>query len=71
MNILVIFVSGIQIFTIMTEYIQRNIDSELSAWKEDSMRKPINNTTDDNSQLRGANGIMLFAPLTYVRISSV
>ena len=35
------FVPGIQIFTIMTEYIQRNIDSELSAWKEDSMRKPL------------------------------
>ena len=25
----------------MTEYISRNIDSELTAWKEDSMRKPL------------------------------
>ena len=25
----------------MTEYIHRNIDSELIAWKEDSMRKPL------------------------------
>ena len=25
----------------MAEYIQRNIDSELTAWKEDSMRKPL------------------------------
>lgn len=25
----------------MTEYIARNIDSELTAWKEDSMRKPL------------------------------
>lgn len=25
----------------MTEYIQRNIDKELLAWKEDSMRKPL------------------------------
>ena len=25
----------------MAEYIHRNIDSELIAWKEDSMRKPL------------------------------
>lgn len=25
----------------MAEYIHRNIDSELTAWKEDSMRKPL------------------------------
>ena len=25
----------------MAEYIHRNIDLELTAWKEDSMRKPL------------------------------
>lgn len=25
----------------MTEYIKRNIDTQLIAWKEDSMRKPL------------------------------
>ena len=70
MNILIIFAADIQIIIDMTEYIKRNIDTQLIAWKEDSMRKPINNTTDDNSQQRGAKGMMPFAPLTYVRISS-
>lgn len=41
LSILIIFASVIQTVTIMAEYIQRNIDSELSAWKEDSMRKPL------------------------------
>ena len=40
-NIFVIFANDIQALTIMTEYIQRNIDKELLAWKEDSMRKPL------------------------------
>ena len=40
-NIFVIFASDIQALTFMTEYIQRNIDKELLAWKEDSMRKPL------------------------------
>ena len=41
MSIFAIFAPVIQTVTIMTEYIHRNIDSELIAWKEDSMRKPL------------------------------
>ena len=41
LSIFVIFASVIQIVTIMAEYIHRNVDSELIAWKEDSMRKPL------------------------------
>ena len=39
LSIFAIFAPVIQRVTIMTEYIHRNIDSELIAWKEDSMRK--------------------------------
>lgn len=39
LSILTTFAPVIQRVTIMTEYIHRNIDSELIAWKEDSMRK--------------------------------
>ncbi len=41
LNIYVIFAAVIQQIMIMAEYIARNIDSELTAWKEDSMRKPL------------------------------
>ena len=41
LSIFTIFAPVIQRVTIMTEYIHRNIDSELIAWKEDSMRKPL------------------------------
>lgn len=41
MNILIIFAADIQIIIDMTEYIKRNIDTQLIAWKEDSMRKPL------------------------------
>ena len=41
LSIFAIFAPVIQTVTIMVEYIHRNIDSELIAWKEDSMRKPL------------------------------
>ena len=41
LSIFAIFAPVTQTVTIMTEYIHRNIDSELIAWKEDSMRKPL------------------------------
>lgn len=41
LSIFTTFAPVIQRVTIMTEYIHRNIDSELIAWKEDSMRKPL------------------------------
>ena len=41
LNILIIFAADIQIIIDMTEYIKRNIDTQLIAWKEDSMRKPL------------------------------
>lgn len=40
-NVLSIFATEIQVLIKMTEYIKRNIDKELIAWKEDSMRKPL------------------------------
>lgn len=40
-DILLIFAAEIQALPIMAEYIQRNIDKELIAWKDDSMRKPL------------------------------
>jgi hypothetical protein len=40
-NIFIIFAADNQIIKKMQEYISRNIDKELIAWKDDSMRKPL------------------------------
>ena len=40
-DILVIFATDNQTIKKMQEYISRNIDKELIAWKDDSMRKPL------------------------------
>ena len=56
----IIFAADNQIIKKMQEYISRNIDKELIAWKDDSMRKPL--------LLRGARQVGKSSAVRHVSI---
>jgi hypothetical protein len=59
-DIFIIFAADNQIIKKMQEYISRNIDKELIAWKDDSMRKPL--------LLRGARQVEKSSAIRHVSI---